>query len=170
MRKSLKLEISVSEMLHYREQEGLTNKQIAERLGCSVATVYRFIGKRSYSVANAQAQNKPLPVPEAVATGRVESPIEEDEPIVEEPTMEVQKKPVVSAVSETPFSSFAPSLTVLKRREIIDFKGDYCTFEVDTGTESVNMKDGVIEGVMDKNGLFCFIRELMEIYKLFKQD
>lgn len=92
MRKSLKLEISVSEMLHYREQEGLTNKQIAERLGCSVATVYRFIGKRSYSVANAQAQNKPLPVPEAVATGRVEAPIEEDEPIVEEPTMEVQKK------------------------------------------------------------------------------
>lgn len=165
MKKSLKLEISVSEMLYYRVNEGLTNKQIAERLGCSVATVYRFIGKRSYSVANAQAQNKPLPVPESVATGRIEAPIGEDEPMVE-----VQKKPVVSDIPEAPFSSFAPSLTVLKRREIIDFKGDYCTFEVDTGTESVNMKDGVIEGVMDKNGLFCFIRELMEIYKMFKQD
>lgn len=108
MRKSLKLEISVSEMLHYREQEGLTNKQIAERLGCSVATVYRFIGKRSYSVANAQAQNKPRPVPEAVATGRVEAPIEEDEPIVEEPTMEVQKKTCGFGCFRNPFQFLCP--------------------------------------------------------------
>lgn len=105
MKKSLKLEISVSEMLYLRENEGLTNKQIAERLGCSVATVYRFIGKRSYSVTNAQAQNKPLPVPESVATGRIEAPIGKDEPMVE-----VQKKNLWFRIFPKPLSVLLPLL------------------------------------------------------------
>ena len=159
-RKSVRLEVSPSEMLYLREHEGLTNKQISERLDVSIATVYRFIGKRSNAVANAMAQNKPCPVPEHIASGRYEEPTSEVES-----TMDEQKKP---EVSEDSFSAFAPTLSLIKRREIIDFKGNYCMFTVDTGEGTVDMKDGVIEGTLDKDALYHFIRELMEIHKLFK--
>lgn len=158
-RKSVRLEVSPTEMLYLREHEGLTNKQISERLDVSPATVYRFIGKRSNAVANAMAQNKPCPVPEHIASGRYEEPTEV------ESTMDEQKKP---EVSEDSFSAFAPTLSLIKRREIIDFKGDYCMYTVDTGEGTVDMKDGVIEGTLDKDALYHFIRELMEIHKLFK--
>lgn len=88
MRKPLKQEVSPSEMLYLRESEGLSNKQIAQRIGCSVSSVYAFIGKRSRSVANALAQNKPLPVPESVVTGRYEEPVRKEENLMME-----QKKP-----------------------------------------------------------------------------
>lgn len=42
-------------------------------------------------------------------------------------------------------------------------------FEVDTGEEIVTMKDGLVNGLLDKNTLFVFVRELMEIYKLFER-
>lgn len=160
-RKSVRLEVSPTEMLYLREHEGLTNKQIAERLDVSPATVYRFIGKRSNAVANAIAQNKPCPVPEHIASGRYEEPTLEVES-----TMDEQKKAEV--VSEPSFSAFAPTLSLIKRREIIDFKGDYCMFTVDTGEGTIDMKDGVVEGTLDKDALYHFIRELMEIHKLFK--
>ena len=41
-------------------------------------------------------------------------------------------------------------------------------FTVDTGEGTIDMKDGVIEGTLDKDALYHFIRELMEIHKLFK--
>lgn len=43
-------------------------------------------------------------------------------------------------------------------------------FEVDTGEETVSMKDGLVNGLLDKNSLFVFVRELMEIYKLFERQ
>lgn len=43
--KPLSKEVSREELLHMRE-EGLTNKQIAERLGCAYYTVLRYIGKQ----------------------------------------------------------------------------------------------------------------------------
>lgn len=115
MYRTLKQEVSLSEMLYLREAEGLSNKQIAERIGCSVASVYRFIGKRSRSVANALAQNKPLPVPESLVTGRYET-IGKDE----HKMMEFPKNVDVEAKDSR---SFAPTLTVVKERRIIEFKG-----------------------------------------------
>lgn len=85
-RKAVRLEVTPAEMRYLRETEGLTNKQIAERLDCAPATVYRYIGKRSNAVANAQAQNKPCPVPAHIATGRYE-----EEPVEVESTMEQKK-------------------------------------------------------------------------------
>lgn len=64
MRKKLYKDVTVSEMLTLR-QEGLSNHQIAKRLDVSEATVYRYIGKKSFAVANAEAQNKPCPIPVA---------------------------------------------------------------------------------------------------------
>lgn len=42
----LGLDITPSEMLRMRESEQLSNRRIAERLGVSVNTVYRYIGKQ----------------------------------------------------------------------------------------------------------------------------
>ena len=44
MRRSITHEVSVSEMRRMREEEGLTNIEIAERLDCSSQTVWRYIG------------------------------------------------------------------------------------------------------------------------------
>lgn len=163
MYRTLKQEVSLSEMLYLRETEGLSNKQIAEKIGCSVSSVYAFIEKRSRSVANALEQNKPLPVPESVVTGRYEEPVRKEEnPMMEQKAANVEP-------SDSTFSSFAPTLTVLKERRIIEFKGDGCMFEVDTSEETVTMKDGLVNGLLDKNTLFVFVRELMEIYKLFER-
>lgn len=42
----LGLDITPSEMLRMRESERLSNRRIAERLGVSINTVYRYIGKQ----------------------------------------------------------------------------------------------------------------------------
>ena len=44
MRRSITHEVSASEMRRMREEEGLTNVEIGERLGCSGQTVYKYIG------------------------------------------------------------------------------------------------------------------------------
>lgn len=40
-------EISMSELYHYRFDEKLTNRQIADRLGVSYASVYALLGRQS---------------------------------------------------------------------------------------------------------------------------
>lgn len=45
MKRKLIDEVTVQEMQHMRE-EGLTNKQIAERLDCNYITVKRYLGKQ----------------------------------------------------------------------------------------------------------------------------
>lgn len=63
MKKALRNDERVQKMLELRKQ-GLTNKQIAQEIGCGVSTVYENIGKRSMDVRKAAEQNKPCPVPE----------------------------------------------------------------------------------------------------------
>jgi len=63
MKKALRNDERVQKMLELRKQ-GLTNKQIAQEIGCGVSTVYENIGKRSMDVRKAAEQNKPSPVPE----------------------------------------------------------------------------------------------------------
>lgn len=53
--------VSISEMLHLREQ-GLTNGQIADKIGCSQATVIRHIGKAPFRKSREDNRKaKPLP-------------------------------------------------------------------------------------------------------------
>lgn len=46
MPRGLRNEISISEMLHMREQEHMSNAKIAARLGISEQTVWKYIGPR----------------------------------------------------------------------------------------------------------------------------
>ena len=185
MRKSLKHEVSQQEMQYMRLEEGLSNKQIAERLGISVNTVYRYIGKRSYAVTNARAQNKPVPVPEVIATGRYEEEPTEEQEVIEEVAVGMEdQKPIISENhdigGQAPFTvvkaeaPYIPTMPVLKERRIVEFQGDYCVFEVDTGDKSVTMKDGatsaLVTGILDVDSLGYFIRELMQVHNMLKRS
>lgn len=54
--------VSVSEMLHMRNVLGLSNGEIAQRLGCCTATVKRMIGVHPDG-KRAKRKSKPLPPP-----------------------------------------------------------------------------------------------------------
>ena len=54
--------VSVSEMLHMRNVLGLSNGEIAQRLGCCTATVKRMIGVHPEG-KKAKRKSKPLPPP-----------------------------------------------------------------------------------------------------------
>ena len=65
---------------------------------------------------------------------------------------------------------YETNLPVLKERRIVELQGDYCVYEVDTGDKSVIMKNGeesaLVTGMLDKESLGLFIRELMQIHRL----
>lgn len=66
--KKLSNSVSVSELMHMREELGMTNKQIAERLGISYMTVKRYIGNQPEGMRAApKRKEKPLPPVETVA-------------------------------------------------------------------------------------------------------
>lgn len=67
-----KIEVSRSEMLQMREQ-GLSNKDIANVLEISVATVFRYIGAQGGRMENLAAFNEPK-------SEKVETPKEEQKP------------------------------------------------------------------------------------------
>lgn len=63
---SIMHEVSISELMHLRDQR-LSNREIAEKLDCSVETVYRLIGKQPPGIRAPRRTKKPLPArPEPV--------------------------------------------------------------------------------------------------------
>ena len=165
--KSLKNEVSVSELLHMREQ-GMTNKQIASSLDVSVNTVYRYIGRKSEAVKRAAVQGKPCPVPNPLHLEEEKPAIEramKEEKKVEKPAQKVVEGPQIRSSEQ-----YETNLPVLKERRIVELQGDYCVYEVDTGDKSVIMKNGeesaLVTGMLDKESLGLFIRELMQIHRL----
>lgn len=161
MRKKLSHEISVSEMLTMR-QEGLTNKQIADRLDISVSTVYQYIGRRSEAVMHAAVQGKPCPVSFQSTSTAAEPEIQQKE---EAP---MQKND--EGVKQSPLPT---SMRVLKEAHSYDLQGLACVFRVDTGTHSVELRDensGTVTGMIDAYDLPAFIRELQEVLEILKED
>lgn len=169
-------DVSPAEMLTLREQ-GMTNKQIAQQCGCHVNTVYRYIGKKSHAVANAAAQNKPMPVPMSAATGFVGNTpvrIKEEARVQETSFIENDMTNIVAAEPELrPQSEYVGDMLVLKERKIMELKGEFCVFEVDTGDGTVVMKSGdesaMVTGMLDADGVFQFCRELMKIHGLISR-
>lgn len=160
MRKKLSHEISVSEMLTMR-QEGLTNKQIAERLDVSVSTVYQYIGRRSEAVKHAAVQGKPCPIPTPVSSPEPDDliTVKENTPMMKE---EAPKAPALPT-----------SMPLLKESHTYDLQGIACVFHVDTGNHTLELKDDgdcSIVGLIDAYNLPAFIRELQEVLAIFKRE
>ncbi len=63
---SMVSQVSCNEMLHMRG-EGLSNREIAEHLDCSTATVYKMIGKQPKGI-RAPRRTKEVPAPQPVQT------------------------------------------------------------------------------------------------------
>jgi hypothetical protein len=149
--------------------EGLTNKQIADRLGISPSTVYRYIGKMSRAVKAAEEQNKPCPVDKDLSgyyreeyDDRFVAPVEIPEPEPEPETTEVTEEEPAMDIQDKSV------LKVIKEVRILDLEGALCKYNVNPLTGDVEFSGGVINGLLDKASLLIFIRELSEVSKLLE--
>lgn len=66
--------VSVAEMMHMREVEGLSNQEIAERLGTTKKTVYRYIGAQPTGLRKKWTRKDKLPALPAAANALPEMP------------------------------------------------------------------------------------------------
>ena len=183
-------DIDTSVIFSMREQ-GMSNKQIADKLGVSCSTIYRYAGRKSQQVKYAEVQNKPCPVPNPVnyipntdpfqyRVNRdgticilpeepqkvdVPEPVAEMEPITPVPDYTIESTVSESAVAMSiPESKIEPILKVVSTRSTLE--GYLCKYIVDTSSGSVEMSDGTISGLLDRETIARFIRELKEIAKM----
>lgn len=251
LKRTIKMDINVEEIYRMR-REGMTNKQIANALGVSVSSIYRYAGRMSEAVKHAEVQNKPCPIPDPIKFTPVkkEEPKPEPEPVelklpkkeehfsfttdrfgnvvsisprdamdeklslfsktlvdLEETKKEVQKAqenqtPQMSGkerrrlerekrkqeqqeevkMEETDIVKEAekkvnddivkevekkpePSLfEVLSTRTVL--KGSLCNWIVDTESGSIEMTDGVLSGLLDKDSLKRYMDELNAVAKM----
>ena len=152
-RLSKDIDISVLRQLR---ADGLTNKRIAERVGCSVSTIYRYLGKKSFDVANAAAQNKPSPIIENV---KIESAPKPKESVAYETPIRIVPK-------LDPPETSVPKLTLIDEIIIRNMSGILCKYKINDGTGDIEMYDGVVTGLLDRDSLSVFIDELQEIKKM----
>lgn len=152
-KRRLSKDVSSQEMRELRAQ-GLTNKKIAERLGVSVATIYRYIGKASYDPTYAEAKKSDIQKTEKVHIEYQKHP----DP-VEIPEVTEEPKKVVADTKKDNHNI----LKVLNMECTTEYGGTFCKFRYNTKTEEVEMLDGVVEGILDKKGLRQFIAELTEL-------
>ena len=157
-----KLEVSQQEMLYMRD-EGMTNKEIAEHLDISYATVLRYIGAEPKKKREGRPRRSPV---EKVEVGMPvvcldASDTEPVRPVAERMAerMEPVEKPVVPNFN---------GLTVISN--VVTIKGVACTFDVDLTEKIVTMRSGDVEGMMDAETCRVFCRELMKIYSAMEAN
>jgi transposase len=178
-------------MLELRK-EGLTNKQIAQEIGCGVSTVYENIGKRSMDVRKAAEQNKPCPVPEEKKPepAKVEIPVVvETKPIEDKTGSKLTEtdystanaamaaiKANVDSWAKEPVANETPkrklgTLSIRKEVRILELDGVACNYRVNTGTGDIELvsfddRASLVEGLLDKSNLDAMIGELQMIRTL----
>lgn len=176
IKRKLSKDIDISTMLSMREQ-GMTNKQIADALGVHPNTVYRYIGRMSQAVKYAEITNKPSPIAGPVSA-RVEEPkrplvaaqatththdsIDASDATDEEKT----PQPPLSKLSNTASAITGSDslLRVISTRSTL--QGSLCNYIVDSNTGTIEMTDGLISGLLDRETIQRFIAELQEASKL----
>lgn len=163
MKNTLRDDKRIQKMLELRKQ-GLTNKQIANDLGCAVSTVYENIGKRSISVQKAEEQNKPCPIPE-----KVDHIPEAEETKQEEKTMPsiIPAKPPITS----PKANTIGVLSIRKEVRILELNGTICNYKVNTGSGEIELisfpdRASLVEGILDRRALDSMISELQSIRTL----
>lgn len=105
--------ISVAEMMHMRNEEGLSNGEIAKRLGIHISTVIKYIGKHP---DGKRARRKPKNLP--VLTEKTEVPempkksfAERCEEVLHKPDTE-KKKVVLAENLVLPERTYAPDCDI----------------------------------------------------------
>lgn len=175
-KRKLSKDIDISTMRSMREM-GMSNKQIADALGVGPTTVYRYIGRKSQDVKYAEIQNKPSPIARSASAcmDELDRQIEiADAPL---PTNDSNAAPAVAEEQNTalpPLSKptyTAPSITgsepllrVISTRSTL--QGSLCNYIVDSDTGTIEMTDGLISGLLDRETVQRFIAELQEASKL----
>lgn len=166
-------------------EEGLTNKKIAERMGISVSSVYRHIGRKSQDVKYAEIQNKPSPIKtefkfdgsSLMVVHDIDIPkeeaveeIKEEKPaVVEAKTKNTIDIPIEDEKEEDVVVESSNLLQVVSTRMVL--KGSLCNFTVDSESGTIEMSDGVMSGILDRDTVIRFIAELSEASKyIIKED
>lgn len=182
-------------------EEGLTNKKIAERMGISVSSVYRHIGRKSQDVKYAEIQNKPSPIKTEFKYDSSSLTVVHDVDIPKEEAVEAIKEknanesavtnnnlesentaannnlesenvaastnaidiPVEEEKEEDVVVESSNLLQVLSTR--MELKGSLCNFTVDSKSGTIEMADGVMSGILDRDTVIRFIAELSEASK-----
>lgn len=150
----LEHEISVSELLEMRKTMSVA--EIANSLDVSIGTVYRYIGKKSVRVAHAVQQNKPILIPDTTV------------PVEEHPKEEVK----VFKAPEKKESEVRPIMKVLREHVVRDLQGSVCVFHIDTGSNTIELKDeggSTVTGILALDDIPLFMAELDHVYKTVKK-
>lgn len=99
MYRPLEDSVSISEMMHMREELRLSNREIAERLGVSKNTVYRYIGPQPEGIQAPRRTKKEPELPPRSFTERlaaVTRPVEIAKEVMAEFTEQVGKHDVIN--------------------------------------------------------------------------
>ena len=160
---SLASQVSVSELMHMREVDGLSNKQIALRLGCSSQTVYNYIGgktSRKARTEDSKTARKRLVMDEPPT-------IRDDETEGDVPDVKPDYMGGMIRKSKEEYKPQEPKrgITVTADRRVIDVQGQFHAYTIDTGnsTVTINGRDSFTQ-----EDFGWFIRELMQIDGLLK--
>ena len=164
-RRTLTKDISISELKQLRS-EGLTYNQIAKRLDVSENTVWRYLHKEGMT------QNDE-PKKDSSPKIKVEIPYRPKEPVMEipwhEPTPAKFEKDIVILPDQERkkrvLEEFAKTSTLKLTEEIIKwkFEGVLCNYKVNKTTGEIEMVEGAISGLLDRNTISKFIAELEEL-------
>lgn len=201
----------IAAMRRLRE-EGLTNKRIAERMGISVSSVYRHIGRKSQDVKYAEIQNKPSPIKtefkfddsSLMVVHDIDIPKEEvveeikEENVVTNNNLEskntasntniesenavtntnIESENTVTNAIDIPVEEEKEEDVVVESTNLLqvlstrmELKGSLCNFTVDSKSGTIEMSDGVMSGILDRDTVIRFIAELSEASKyIIKED
>lgn len=168
-RRKLGKDIDVTTMYNMRA-EGMTNKQIAFALGVHPNTIYKYIGRMSEAVKHAEVQNKPPVVPEMKIVQPESDKKPQEKSLIEKARKENAEKRKEEVVekkveNEMPIAQIKPqpksTLRVISQR--VSLEGNICKYVVDSESNSLEITDGTVTGLLDRETLTAFISELIEI-------
>lgn len=169
-RKPLEKEISISELTYLRNQ-GLTNKQIAEKLGYSKNTISRYLPRtRKENVKLSESDKAEIVSLYTKGTSVLQIAAKFNASttaiyhvlgvIVKKKSR--KQKTAVSASIDIQVPEEKPSGR-LKRKDLIIYTGLYGSYTVDAKEGTVLLKE--TEATLNKEELRLYIRDLMDIWK-----
>lgn len=153
MNRKLTDDVDLSTMRTMRDR-GMSNTQISRSLGVSYATVWRYLGKQPKSMPR---ENKYQADGEAVSAAST---------VVQYGDVNLAKVLTPDSLNAMQMTSKdQPVLKIISTKATL--QGDANTYVVDTQTGQIEIS-GLVNGILDKDTIACFVAELAEIKKMFE--